>query len=111
MLNFLYVIFIKYAALVPLCVMAGEHVLRWRIPKFPNGLIPLTNLIASILLLVFWAPLIRSHWPLGLRIFNGILYGFAVTGIHQFFRQTRDYIRLRKLRKQMKKNIKENQSI
>lgn len=111
MLEFLYIIFIKYAALVPLCVMAAARVLRYSIPKFPNNLIPVTNLIASLICLIFWAPLIRTNYPLGLRIFNGILYGFAVTGIHQFFKQLHDYFRLIRLKRQMKKNIKENQSI
>lgn len=100
----LYKIFITYGALVPLSICLGSYFLKNKIPQFPNRLIPIVNLIVSMLLVTLWYPLIIMHYPLPLRIFNGILYGLAATGLHQLVKQTRDYIRIKKYIKYLKSN-------
>ena len=69
--------------------------------KFPNKLIPILNLIAAVLLVCIWEPLIKANWPLSLRIFNGVIYGLCATGLHQLFKQTHTFFRLRKYKKQL----------
>lgn len=101
MLHFLFLIFIKYAALVPLCICLGAYIIKRFIVKFPNKLIPVLNLIVAILLVCIWGPLIKAHWPLSLRIFNGVIYGLCATGLHQIFKQTHTFFRLRKYKKQL----------
>lgn len=103
MLDFLFTIFIRYGALVPVCILISSFALKHATPAFPNKLIPIINITVSIFCLVFWSPLIKAHWPLSLRIFNGLLYGFAATGIHQTFKQLRSFIRLNKYKKKLRK--------
>lgn len=107
MIGFLYIIFIKYGAIVPLCILLGAYVIKHYIPAFPDKLIPIVNIIVSVLCLIFWSPLIKAPWPLNLRIFNGVLYGFAATGIHQTWKQLRAFFRIKKYRKQI---IKEREN-
>ena len=99
MVDLLFTIFIRYGALVPVCIIIGAYVVKHNIPAFPNKLIPILNIIVAVLCLIFWTPLIKAQWPLSLRIFNGLLYGFAATGVHQTFKQIGSYFRIKKYKK------------
>lgn len=99
MIPFLFKILVVYGALIPLSICLGSFLLKHWVPQFPNKLIPIVNLVVAVICVIVWFPLIKMGYPLELRVFNGVLYGLSSTGLHQIFKQTNEYIRLRKYKK------------
>lgn len=105
-MEILFTIFIRYGAFVPICIVLGSYFVRHYINVFPNKLIPILNILVAVSCMVIWTPLIKAHWPISLRIFNGILYGLSATGLHQLIKQFKSFIRMQKYRKLIREKLK-----
>ena len=78
----------------------------WIIKKyikiFPEQLIPLFSIVMSIVAALIWV-YVEKITPGIYYVFEiGIMHGFGVTGIHQFYKQGQKYILYRKGLKNLK---------
>lgn len=69
-----------------------SFLLKKFIKKFPNKLIPLTNVIVSLITTLIYLDFhFDNHAPIFFRVVMGILDGLAAVGLHQFIKKTYQY--------------------
>ena len=82
---------------------------KW-IKVFPEQLIPLFSLVMSVLAATIWIH-VENITPGIYYMFEiGIMHGFGVVGIHQFYKQFKKYVLYRKGLKNLKE-IKKSKKI
>ena len=87
--------FFCFADIVLLCFMS--FVLKKFVKKFPNKLIPIVDVVVSLLTTISYIRYKGIEVPLHFTIIMGIVDGLAAVGLHQVYKQTKAYFVLKKL--------------
>lgn len=109
MINIPCVSFTVFGAFNILCLALAGFILKKYLIRFPNKLIPILNVFASIVITCIYGVLSNHVHLLYFYIFIGMIYGLASVGLHQMVKQTRDYFKLKKYMKD--RYIKEGHTI
>lgn len=101
MTNLMHSNFVFFSTMDILCLSIGTFILKKYVRKFPHKLIPIFNVMISTVLTWLWA-LKEGHACL-MYIQIGFCYGLSSVGLHQLIKQTNNYIRICKYKKQKRK--------
>lgn len=82
-----------------------SFLLKRFVKKFPNKLIPLVNVITSIITTVLYLDYhFNKKAPLLFLFVMGVIDGLAATGLHQLIKQTKQYVFIKGKLKHFKKD-------
>ena len=94
MINVSCVSFIVFSILDILFLNFIGHIVKKRFVVFPNKLIPILNIILSLIATCIWGVFSEHNYAISIYIQIGIVYGLASVGLHQVVKQTIDYFKI-----------------
>lgn len=81
-----------------------SFILKKYVKKFPNKLIPIVDVVLSLITSLLYLTYHFSGFPIRFYIITGIENGLAAVGLHQLIKQTKQYLKIRKIFKNFKKD-------
>lgn len=87
--------FIVFSILDILFLNLAGYVIKRYLIAFPNKLIPILNMVASLIITCIWGVASQHNHTIFFCAQVGAIYGLASTGLHQVIKQTTDFFRIR----------------
>lgn len=95
--------FILYSIICIICLCLCGYIIKRYVFVYPNKLIPIFNVIFSVVMSCVWSLGIEHKLDILFIFFVGTIYGLASVGLHQIIKQTYTHIKMMGLRKSGKK--------